>query len=79
MAMFRNNSNSMVYTGVVDPEPKWFQMVELEPEIWVPVLQAQFVGKVSFANVTMVFGFQWTIVPGPEPRTSRCPSRTQKI
>ena len=35
-------------------------MVDLEPEIWVPVPRTWFEGGASFINITTVFGFQWT-------------------
>jgi len=35
-------------------------MVEPEPEIWVPVPQAKFVGQTSYTNTTIISSFQWT-------------------
>jgi len=39
---------------------KNFQMVEPEPEIWVPIPQRYFVGQATYTNNMMFFMLFWT-------------------
>jgi len=52
----------------VEPKQFWmagagaknFQMVEPEPEIWVPIPQRYFVGQATYTNNMMFFMLFWT-------------------
>jgi len=83
---------SLVRSRAVEPDPRteaildgWsrsqYFWVEPKPEIWVPDPQRQFVGQASYANKTVeCFSYILDqIVPEPEPKASRCWSRSQKI
>jgi len=45
-------------------------MVEPEPEIWVPVPQAKFVGQTSYTNTTIVLVFNGPSCSGAGEKSS---------